>query len=62
MNIHPIMNHMPSPPPAPGHSFRPHTEKELPFPVPDEKCFYTPISDLMSTFFVVFSFAEILTF
>jgi hypothetical protein len=42
MNIHPIMNHMPSPPPAPGHSFRSYTEKELPFPIPKWKMFLHP--------------------
>ena len=40
--------------PSPGHSFRPHTEKELPFPIPDEKCFYTPNSDLMSLYSILF--------
>ena len=38
----------------PGHSFRPYTEKELPFPVPNEKCFYTPNSDLMSLYCILF--------
>ena len=38
----------------PGHSFRPYTEKELSFPVPNEKCFYTPNSDLMSLYSILF--------
>jgi hypothetical protein len=42
------------PPPPPGHSFRPYTEKELPFPVPNEKCFYTSNSDLMSLYSILF--------
>ena len=40
--------------PAPGHSFRHYTEKELPFPIPDEKCFYTLNSDLMSLYSILF--------
>jgi hypothetical protein len=41
--------------PSPGHSFRPYTEKELPFPVPNEKCCYTPNSDLMSLYSIYFN-------
>jgi hypothetical protein len=29
-------------------------EKELPFPIPNEKCFYTPNSDLMSLYSILF--------
>ena len=45
--------------PLPGHSFRPYTEKELPFPVFNEIFFYTP--NLIWCPYIAFYFNAYLT-